>query len=123
MLPYQIIIADDDRAIRALLARTIVRLYPSVQITAVEDGADALHEWQQHGAQLLITDHIMPNLTGLDLIRLIRPQAPTLPILLITSLPDVAVDALAVGATEALVKPVSVATLRAVLRRLLPLTP
>jgi CheY-like chemotaxis protein len=123
MLSHHIIIADDDAPVRALLARTIVRLYPSVHITAVVDGDDALEELDQQRVDLLITDHLMPNMTGLELIEQIRVRGLALPVLLITSLPDVAARAVALGASEALVKPVRVAELRQALIRLLPPSP
>jgi CheY-like chemotaxis protein len=123
MLSHHIIIADDDAPVRALLARTIVRLYPSVHITAVVDGDDALEELDQQRVDLLITDHLMPNMTGLELIEQIRERGLALPVLLITSLPDVAARAVALGASEALVKPVRVAELRQALIRLLPPSP
>ena len=61
MLPaYHILIADDDASVRALIARIVARAYPSVTISSVPDGLDALQIYDQRGADMLITNNAMP---------------------------------------------------------------
>jgi two-component system, chemotaxis family, chemotaxis protein CheY len=116
----RVIIADDHDAVRGLLARLVVRQYPSVTIVAVANGAEALDSYRQHGADLVITNQDMPVLDGLDLIRALRSSPPRVPILMVSSNPAIEAQALTAGADRFLLKPFSVDALRRVLIDLLP---
>jgi two-component system, NarL family, capsular synthesis sensor histidine kinase RcsC len=119
--PLHIIVADDHDTIRAMIARVLIRTYPAVAISAVSDGAQALLVYGQRGADLLITDHHMPILSGLDLVRTLRAQQVAIPIVLISSDHTVEPSALAVGANRFLLKPFSVSALQQVVLALLPI--
>ena len=102
---YHIIIADDDAAIRSVIARVVARTYDPVTISEVPDGLDALLVYQQRGADLVITNQEMPALSGLSLIERLRVLSTTLPILMVSAHPSVEPRARAVGVTAFLVKP------------------
>jgi len=102
---YHVIIADDDTAIRSLIARVVVRTYSLVMISAVSDGLDALLIYQQGGADLVITNQEMPFLSGLSLIERLRVLSATLPIIMVSAHPNVESRARAVGVTHFLLKP------------------
>jgi CheY-like chemotaxis protein len=106
---YHIIIADDDAAIRSLIVRVVVHTYPRAMTSAVSDGLDALLIYQQHGADLVITNHEMPVLSGLSLIERLRVLSATLPIIMISAHPSVEPLAQAVGVTAFLAKPFLIA--------------
>jgi two-component system capsular synthesis sensor histidine kinase RcsC len=115
-----ILIADDDDTVRAFLARVVVRTYPSLTLTTVKDGAEALATFGQRPVDLLITNAHMPNLNGLDLIRALRAQQITVPILMVSASPEVEASARAAGVTRFLLKPVPLRILQQALRELLP---
>jgi CheY-like chemotaxis protein len=117
---YHVIIADDDTAIRSLIARVVVRTYPLVMISAVSDGLDALLLYQQVGADLVITNHQMPVLSGLSLIERLRVLSATLPIIMVSAHPSVESHARAVGVTQFLLKPFLIPQLVDVLTSVLP---
>jgi len=117
---YHVIIADDDTAIRSLIARVVVRTYPLVMISAVSDGLDALLLYQQVGADLVITNHQMPVLSGLSLIERLRVLSTTLPIIMVSAHPSVEARARAVGVTHFLLKPFLIPQLVHLLTRVLP---
>jgi CheY-like chemotaxis protein len=102
---YHIIIADDDVAIRSLIVRVVVHTYPRAMTSAVSDGLDALLIYQQHGADLVITNHEMPVLSGLSLTERLRVLSATLPIIMISANPSIEPLARAIGVTAFLVKP------------------
>ena len=102
---YHIIIADDDAAIRSLIARVVARTYDTVTISAVPDGLDALLIYQQRGADLVITNQEMPILSGLSLIERLRVLSSTLPIIMVSAHQGLEAQARAVGATHFLLKP------------------
>ncbi|HEU5099156.1 MAG TPA: response regulator [Roseiflexaceae bacterium] len=117
---YHVIIADDDAAIRSLIARVVARTYDPVTISAVPDGLDALLIYQQHGADLVITNQEMPVLSGLSLIERLRVLSATLPIIMVSAHPSVEPRARAVGVTAFLVKPFLVTQLVQILNTILP---
>lgn len=70
--PRHILYADDMRQLRELF--TIVLTHEGYTIETVPDGQDALERLQRAPTafDLLITDHHMPRLNGLDLVRQAR---------------------------------------------------
>ena len=62
--------ADDSGAMRALLHAQLSSW--GLDVIAAEDGAEAWELFQQHEPPLVLTDWIMPNMDGLELIRKIR---------------------------------------------------
>src|SRR5205814_6596996 len=81
--PLRFIIADDDQAICTVIARVIARTYSDAEIIVVSNGQAALREYEQHGANLILTDRNMPQMDGLALIRCIRAQDAAIPIVLV----------------------------------------
>ena len=65
-----ILVADDDRGIRTVLTRALARLDCDVRTTG---NAATLWRWVSEGiGDLVITDVVMPDENGLDLIPRIR---------------------------------------------------
>jgi two-component system, NtrC family, response regulator AtoC len=114
-----ILIVDDD----SQLADNI-RLYLERYDweTHVEYSAEAgLKKLKTLHPDILLTDHMMPGMTGLDLIKQVQEIDPQLKIVMLTgegSL-QVAVDAMKAGASDYLAKPVSLAELKVVLDKTL----
>jgi len=67
----------------------------------------------------LLTNNLMPGITGLELIRILRARQATLPILMVSA-SAFEQQALAAGATRFLAKPFSVPNLLLALTSLLP---
>ncbi|MCG8347973.1 MAG: response regulator [Chloroflexales bacterium] len=118
-MSYHIILAEDDLAVRLFLVRALSRLQRQAIITAVENGAEALACFQQQGADLIISDHRMPIMSGLELVRAIRALSDV-PVVLISADITVEVSALAAGITMFVLKPVSMDQLRKILDQVLP---
>ena len=117
----RVLIAEDHDSVRRLLVQIVTRIYPSVAITAVANGALALAAYQAHGADLLIVNNDMPMMTGLALVQVLRAQRATIPILMISSTPALATIALIAGANRFLLKPFALSELQQTLIELLPL--
>src|SRR5450432_1384988 len=68
---------------------------------------------------MMITDVRMPGLTGLETLRRVRPQFPSLPVLLVTAYADIreAVGAMRDGAVNYLAKPIDLGELLASVRK------
>ena len=86
MAELTVLIADDDRIILENIVRNIdwEALGFKVVGTAL-NGAQALSLFRELHPDLVVTDVLMPVLSGLDLIREIRAESPHTPVLLISS--------------------------------------
>jgi len=112
----RILIADDDRVARQLLAQTLKRW--GFDVTAVGDGAQAWDALQKADhTTLAILDWMMPELDGTEVLRRVRLQRPlaNLYLILLTALEsrkDI-VAGLDAGADDYMVKPFDPDELRA----------
>ncbi|MBV8736871.1 MAG: nitrogen regulation protein NR(I) [Alphaproteobacteria bacterium] len=100
-----ILVADDDRAIRTVLSQALGRLGHDVRMTG---NATTLWRWVADGeGDLVITDVIMPDENGLDLIPRIKKIRPDLRIIVMSAQNTLltAVKATERGAFEYLPKP------------------
>ncbi|MGH7053146.1 MAG: sigma 54-interacting transcriptional regulator, partial [Stellaceae bacterium] len=101
----KILIADDDRAIRTVLNQALSRLGHEVRMTG--NGA-TLWRWIADGeGDLVITDVLMPDENGLDLIPRIKELRPALPVIVMSAQSTLltAVKATERGAFDYLPKP------------------
>src|ERR1700674_3826317 len=114
-----ILIADDDRAIRTVLNQALARLGHDVRMTG---SAATLWQWIADGdGDLVITDVIMPDENGLDLIPRIKRVRPDLRIIVMSAQSTLltAVKATERGAFEYLPKPFDLRELVGVVERAL----
>jgi two-component system, NtrC family, nitrogen regulation response regulator GlnG len=120
-----ILVADDDRSIRTVLTQALGRSGYQVRATA---SAATLWRWVEDGeGDVAITDVIMPDENGLDLIPRIRRIRPELPVIVMSaqSTLTTAVQATQRGAFDYLPKPFDLKDLLAVVDRALkqPIAP
>ncbi len=114
-----ILIADDDRAIRTVLSRALGREGYEVRTTGTAAG---LWRWIEAGeGDLVITDVIMPDENGLDMIPRIRKLRPNLRVIVMSAQNTLltAVKATESGAFEYLPKPFDLRELATVVARAL----
>jgi two-component system, NtrC family, nitrogen regulation response regulator GlnG len=112
-----ILIADDDSAIRTVLNQALGRAGYEVRVT---DNAATLWRWVSDGeGDLVITDVVMPDENGLDLIPRIRKIRPELRIIVMSAQNTVltAIQATERGAFEYLPKPFDLNELVRVVKR------
>ena len=82
----RILLVDDDRSVLQLLTRALSRY----ELTVARDGLEALAaSLSMDRLDLLITDYLMPELVGDELIARIRRQRPELKVLVITGHADI----------------------------------
>jgi two-component system OmpR family response regulator len=115
-----ILVVDDDREIRDLLAKFLER--HRMRVTAVRDGRDARRAWNTAHFQLVVLDLMLPGESGLDLARWMRGQSDV-PIVMLTAMGEETdrIIGLELGADDYLPKPFNprelLARMRAVMRR------
>jgi len=86
-LHRSILIVDDDLGILTLLRRLVHDIRSGWDVRLAHDGEHGWDVFQRHPSILVITDHNMPGMSGLDLARRIRaePDGSQVCILLITA--------------------------------------
>ena len=115
-----ILVIDDDREIRDLLARFLER--NRFRVTAARDGREARRAWAAGHYQLVVLDLMLPGESGLDLARWLRSLS-NVPIVMLTAMGEETdrIIGLELGADDYLAKPFNprelLARIRAVLRR------
>ncbi len=104
----RILVADDNADMRAYLSRL---LSPHWRVESVSDGARALAAAQANPPALILSDVMMPGMSGLELVRALRrdERTRTIPVLLLSARAgeEATLDGLSSGADEYLVKPFS----------------
>ncbi len=100
-----VLLADDDRAIRMVLTQALTRAGCRVRATG---SANTLWRWVEDGeGDLILTDVVMPDGDGIDLLPAIRRKRPDLPVIVMSAQNTVmtAIRAAEAGAYEYLPKP------------------
>lgn len=121
-----ILVIDDDREIRDLLARFLEK--QQIRVTAVRDGKDARRAWANGHYHLVVLDLMLPGESGLELARWLRTQSD-IPIVMLTAMGEETdrIIGLELGADDYVAKPFNprelLARIRAVLRRAGEATP
>src|SRR5688572_11048498 len=113
----RVLVVDDDAATRDGLTALLESWDYSA--SAVNDGKAALKFCQTELPHAIVTDLMMPGMTGLEFIEAIRDQAQQVAIVMVTGQATVetAVKAIKLGAYDYLIKPLDPERLRAVLEK------
>ncbi len=100
----QILLVDDSRTVRKIFST-----YLSPRFDCVEAGSfdEAISELKKREFAVVITDIIMPGLSGIELLRKIIEEYPNTLVIVISSVnrPQRALDAMRLGAFDYLIKP------------------
>ncbi len=78
----RILLAEDDEAMRAFLARALDKA--GYEVVSFNNGADALERLKQEPFTLLLTDIVMPRMDGIELARRASSLDPDIKIMFIT---------------------------------------
>src|ERR1700742_413546 len=119
LMPATVLVCDDDSAIRTVLNQALGRAGYDVRTTGTAAG---LWRWISAGeGNLVITDVVLPDESGFDLIPRIKRMRPELPILVMSAQNTLltAITAAERGAFEYLHKPFDLKELTQVVQRAL----
>ena len=100
-----ILIVDDEQHIRSILCEILESL--DYNVLAVENGREALEEVKKHSYDLIISDLMMPEIGGLDLLKQVKAISPDIVVIIMTGFGTIssAVEAMKYGAYEYVLKP------------------
>ncbi|HJL20713.1 MAG TPA: response regulator [Polyangiaceae bacterium LLY-WYZ-15_(1-7)] len=111
-----VLVIDDDRSVRELMARTLIR--EGYAVTVAANGRDGLAAGEARRPDAIVLDVQLPDTSGWELLAQLKrhPSLADVPVVLVSMIEDRS-KGLALGATDYLTKPVDWDRLRAVLRR------
>lgn len=82
-----VLVVDDDENIRISLERLLKA--DGYQVTTAESGEDGLQALKDEpGVQLVISDHNMPGMSGIEFLKLVRSRHPAVMRVMLTADPD-----------------------------------
>ena len=105
-----ILLVDDSRTMRMIIQRAIRQAgYRSITVCEAENGAQALEKLKGEKPLLILSDWNMPEMSGIDFLRLVRASENNVPFGFITSETSRGIRELAMnsGATFLISKPFS----------------
>ena len=79
---HRILVVEDERDLRQITAEVLIDA--GYQVDVAEDGAAAWDALQLSQYDLLITDQLMPKLSGVELLKKIHAARMTLPVIMAT---------------------------------------
>lgn len=115
-----VLIAEDNLDLRNIFAKTFERIHFAVRLA--EDGIEAIESLKADPPDILILDINMPRVSGLEVLRFVRenPATKAIKVVLVTG------NGMAMQSPEAeyadlvLIKPVYIADLMTLAKRLMP---
>jgi two-component system, OmpR family, response regulator len=119
--PINVLVVDDEAVLAEMVSMAL--RYEGWNIATAGDGAAALESARLQRPDVVVLDVMLPDMSGLDVLRKLREESPQLPVLLLTA-KDALEDRIAgltAGGDDYVTKPFSleevVLRLRALLRR------
>ena len=108
--PVKILVVDDHPSTATTLARALSQLGPGVEVRSATNGPEAIRQIDDGATDILITDMIMPGMTGLELIEKLQNHPagrPTFSFLVTAyDVPGLKVTARRLRVKDVIIKPV-----------------
>ncbi len=106
MDPITLFIIEDEQAHFGLMKRTILKAMPAATMYHFEDAVASLEQLHELHPDIIITDYLMPGMTGLEFLEILEREAKDIPVIMITGQGDenIAVQAMKLGAWDYIVK-------------------
>lgn len=111
-----ILIVDDEQNIRRVLEAAFQK--DGYQVLTAAHGHQALKALQEEPVDVMISDVVMPDMNGLELLKKSREYNPDLTVIMMTAYGTIpsAVDAIRIGALDFLTKPLDLDVLKKLVR-------
>ncbi|HEX4513825.1 MAG TPA: response regulator, partial [Polyangiaceae bacterium] len=105
MRAIRVLVVDDEPALRKSLARILTSR--GCEVLTADDGQAAVETLEQVRPDVILSDLLMPRMTGLQLLEQVKKRWPEIEVVLMTAYADVdtAVAAVKGGAYDFLTKP------------------
>lgn len=113
-----ILVVEDDHVQKKFIELLLGQIeQPELSIYSVESAEPAIEIVKANNIDLVITDYMMPLISGMDLLKSIKKINPSIDVVVLTAQTDIqiAVEIMKAGARDYLTKPVSVPMLQKLL--------
>jgi DNA-binding response OmpR family regulator len=109
-----VLIVDDETNVRLMLRTALASAGYSV--VEAEDGHAALKRLRENACSIVLLDLKMPRMDGMELLRQLRSEGSTVPVVMLTAHGSIhdAVEAMKLGAIDFVTKPITPDALRKV---------
>src|SRR5947208_435673 len=113
----RVLVVDDEQSLRKILAATLQR--EGYEVEVASDGEEALAALDRDGADVVVTDLVMPKMDGLSLLRKVVVSHPDVPVIVVTAHGHVerAVERMKAGAFDFVTKPFEHAELKTIIAK------
>jgi CheY-like chemotaxis protein len=113
----KILVVDDEITVCKSIRQAI--LSEGYQVDTALSGEEALKKDKENAYDLIITDLMMPGISGLDLLKTLKEARPSVDVIMVTGYPTIktAVQSVKLGAFDYLPKPFTPADLRGLVSR------
>lgn len=100
----RILLVDDSGTVLGMMKALLAQM--GHEVTVASDGEKAIAELQRSEPDVVVCDLKMPRMGGMDVVRAVRDQSATLPVVIFTDEADIprAVEAMQQGAYSYVVK-------------------
>lgn len=118
---FRLVIVEDEELIRSSIARLVPWADWGFEVSGLfADGRSAIEHLQHHGADVVLTDVIMYDVSGIDLAHWVHTHAPQTQVVILSGHQDFrfAQEAMAYGVRSYLLKPIDVDELEALFVRI-----
>src|SRR5512139_1924068 len=108
METMKILVVDDEAPLREMLRKALVQM-GGYTVDVAQNGQEALEKFEKDVFDLVLTDVKMPEMDGIELLKLIKGTRPDVMVILMTAFGSIetAVEAMKMGATDYITKPVN----------------
>jgi DNA-binding NtrC family response regulator len=115
-IPIKILVVDDEAAMREVIEMRLTEW--GFEVRLAEDGIQGQELAESYDPDIVISDVVMPQMTGMELLRALKAGKPERPIILVTAQAtvDLAVDAMKQGASDFVTKPIDYPKLKLTLQ-------
>ncbi|MCO5143558.1 MAG: response regulator [Oligoflexia bacterium] len=103
-----ILVVDDSSTMRMIVIKSLRQAgYESATVIEASGAKEALQKIAAGGVDIVLSDVNMPEISGIELVKVIRAKMPKLPIIMITteSSPEMKQEMLSAGANGIITKP------------------
>ncbi|PYU88210.1 MAG: transcriptional regulator, partial [Acidobacteria bacterium] len=111
----RVLVVDDEPAMREVLEMLLQKW--GFEVRVASDGTEGRELAESYDPDIVISDVVMPQLSGLELLRSLKSGNSARPVILVTAQGsiDMAVEAMKQGAQDFVTKPLDYSKLRAIL--------
>jgi len=103
----KVLVVDDEAPLRDILHRGLSQI-GGFMVEEAPNGQEAINRIEKEIFDLVLTDLMMPEMDGMELLKIIKGTRPEMPVIMMTAYGsiDTAVEAMKIGANDYITKPV-----------------